>query len=212
MRPDPELARARYRRLAAGYDASSRREWPRRLRAIETLGLAPCATVLDVGCGTGLSLAPLAERVGSAGRVVGVELSPDMAAIAAGRIAAAGWDNVHLIPGDAAGADLSRFSFDAVLFHYAHDVLQSPPALENIFARTRAGARVAVAGIRTVNALLLPLNLWARARGWRYRTSAANLDAPWRPLQRWVPEIVVETYLLGTAFVAHGRVRDILPP
>jgi len=211
MRPDPQLAIDRYRRLAAGYDASSRREWPRRLRTIDALELVPGAVVLDVACGTGLSFAPLVERVGAAGTVVGVELSPQMGEFAAARIEAAGWRNVHLRVEDIAAADLSRFRFDAVLLHYAHDVLCSPPALANVFAHARPGATVAIAGIKTVHPLLAPLNLWARARGWRYRTSSEHLAAPWRALAPWVPRFDVETFLLGTAFVGRGRVRDMFP-
>ncbi len=208
LRPDPQLARDRYRTLADGYDASSRREWPRRLRAIDRLALQPGAAVLDVACGTGLSLAPLRDRVGPSGIVVGVELSPEMAAKARLRVDAAGWSNVHLCIADAADADFSGYRFDALLFHYAHDVLCSAAALANIFAATRPGAAVAVAGIKIVHPLLLPLNLWARLRGWRYRTSRAHLQAPWQPLTRWVPHFAVESFLLGTAFVACGRVRD----
>lgn len=207
MGPDPQRARDRYRTLAAGYDASSRREWPRRLRAIEKLELQPGDVVLDAACGTGLSFAPIVERVGSAGTVVGVELSPEMAAQAQARIDAAGWPNVRLFVADAAAADLSPYRFDAVLLHYAHDILCSPPALANIFAAARPGAAVSVAGIKTVPPRFSPLNAWARLRGWRYRTSSAHLDAPWLPLLPWVPRFEVETYLLGTAFVACGRVR-----
>ena len=86
-------------------------------------------------------------------------------------------------------------------------MLQSPAALNNLFDSVRPGARVAVAGIKTVHPLLLPLNLWARLRGWRYRTSSINLDAPWRPLAPWVPQLDIETFLLGTAFVGSGTVQ-----
>jgi demethylmenaquinone methyltransferase/2-methoxy-6-polyprenyl-1,4-benzoquinol methylase len=205
--PDAPRARDRYRRLADGYDASSRREWPRRVLAIERLGLQPGAAVLDVACGTGLSFAPLLARVGGNGTVVGVELSPEMAKVARSRIDAAGWRNVQLLLSDAAAVDLTPFRFDAVLFHYAHDVLQSRPALDRIFAAARPGASVVLAGIKTVHPLLVPLNVWARLRGWRYRTSSDNLDAPWRTLAPWVSQFDVESFLLGTAFVAHGRVR-----
>ena len=40
-RPDSKLALQRYRRLAAGYDATAQREMPRRLRCIDKLALRP---------------------------------------------------------------------------------------------------------------------------------------------------------------------------
>lgn len=45
----------------------------------------PGDTVLDLGCGAGLDLLIAAERVGSTGRVIGVDCNPDMLALAARR-------------------------------------------------------------------------------------------------------------------------------
>jgi len=56
-----------------------------RLRGIAALDLRPGARVLDVGCGTGLNLAPLLGRVGPTGRVVGVDRSDKMLAQARAR-------------------------------------------------------------------------------------------------------------------------------
>ncbi len=51
-----------------------------RLRGIAALHLSPGARVLDVGCGTGLNLAPVLSRIGPAGRVLGVDRSDAMLA------------------------------------------------------------------------------------------------------------------------------------
>lgn len=43
-----------------------------RRRAIELLGLRPGQIVLDVACGTGVNMKTLRDRVGDAGRVLGI--------------------------------------------------------------------------------------------------------------------------------------------
>src|SRR6187549_2233349 len=53
-----------------------------RERGYELLRLAPGATVLDVGCGTGRAVAELAER---GARAIGVDLDPVMRAAARAR-------------------------------------------------------------------------------------------------------------------------------
>ncbi len=83
------------------YDASVERLYVEtRQRAAEALAPRPGEWVLDLPCGTGLSLDGLAPAVGSAGRVVGVDYSAGMLARARQRVARAGWDNVTLLQGD----------------------------------------------------------------------------------------------------------------
>lgn len=202
--PDPQRAIENYRRLAAGYDASSRRETPVRLRTIRLLALRPGDRVLDVACGTGLSFEALRAAVGPGGRVTGIEVSPDMAELARARVARAGWDDVEVVVGDIAAVDPGGARFDAALFHYTHDVLQSPAALENVFRCLKPGARIAVAGLKTTHPWLAPLNLWAWWRGRPYRTTDANLRRPWIHLLRWVPDFRWQAIYLGTGYVGSG--------
>ena len=56
---------AKYRSKAAGYDATAGPTMPIRAECIRRLALEPGDTVLDVGCGTGLSFEPLARAVGA---------------------------------------------------------------------------------------------------------------------------------------------------
>ena len=87
---------ARYCRRAATYDSTCGPTWPIRERAVASLHLQPGQAVLDVACGTGLSLPLLRAAVGETGRVYGFDQSPAMLAQAFARSAAAGWRNVHL--------------------------------------------------------------------------------------------------------------------
>lgn len=206
MQPDPGLAVAKYRRHAAGYDASARRTMALRRRVVGMLALRPGETVIDVACGTGLSLPLLREAVGSAGRVIGIEVSPDMIAIARARCAEAGWRNVCLIEAPVEEADAGA-KFDAALFNYTHDVLQSPRALERLFSFARPGARVAIAGIKHPPHWLFPLRLYRLLKARPYVTTLEGLDRPWRLVEARLANLRVRSVLLGTNYLAYGTVR-----
>ena len=79
-RPDRSAALDQYRRRATHYDQELLLFEPLRVDAIAALRLAPGATVLDIGCGTGLSFEPLRRGVGTSGHIVGVEQSREMLA------------------------------------------------------------------------------------------------------------------------------------
>lgn len=203
--PDPRRALEQYRRHAQGYDASARRTMRLRQRAVDWLELAPGERVLDVACGTGLSFPLLAERVGAAGQVVGVELSPEMMRQARAR-AAQLRAQMRLIEASMEDAVLEG-PFDAVLFNYTHDVLQSPRALANIFAHVKPGARVVAAGVNHPPAWLFPLRLLRLWKARPYLTTFRGLDRPWAPLEAYVEEIEVRPVLFGTNYMARARAR-----
>ncbi len=204
--PDPDRAQKRYREHAAGYDRSAARTLPLRYRAIWNLELQPGDAVLDVACGTGLSFPILEDAIGTEGRLVGVELSPQMAALAQGRIDRSGWRNVTLLVGRMEDADLAppRGPFDAVAFNFTHDVLQSEAALANIFAACKPGARVAVAGSKLLPWYLAPFNAYVRWSNAPYMTTFAGLDRPWRLLARYVPDLAITPALFGACYLARG--------
>ncbi len=202
--PDPRLAAEKYRRHAPGYDASAVRTMPVRRRAVGLLRLQPGERVLDVACGTGLSFAPLLEAVGPSGRVVGVEVSPDMIGLARRRCERHGWRNVELVEAAVEAASLPARFFDAALFHYTHDVLQSPAALANVLAAMKPGARIAIAGIKLPPLWLLPAWPWRLLKARPYVTTFRGLGRPWRRLAPYLDGLTVEPVMLGTNYLAHG--------
>jgi demethylmenaquinone methyltransferase/2-methoxy-6-polyprenyl-1,4-benzoquinol methylase len=204
--PDPQLALARYRDHAAGYDASAARTMPLRRRTVAKLALQPGQTVLDVACGTGLSLALLREGVGEAGRIVGVELSPDMLALARERCAREGWRNVTLVESAMETADIPG-PVDAILLNFTHDVLRSSAALARIVAAARPGARVAVAGMKLAPWWLAPLNLVVLAQARPYMTTFEGLGRPWSLLEPYLEGFERESVLFGTGYIGWGTVR-----
>jgi demethylmenaquinone methyltransferase/2-methoxy-6-polyprenyl-1,4-benzoquinol methylase len=204
--PDPRRAVEKYRRHAHGYDASARRTMDLRRGAIDWLELAPGDRVLDVACGTGLSFPLLAERVGAAGQVVGVELSPEMMRQARARVAQARLAQVKLLEASMEEAPLEG-EFDAVLFNYTHDVLQSPRALANIFAHVKPGARVVAAGVKHPPPWLFPLRLLRLWKARPYLTTFRGLKRPWATLEPFVEGMEVRSVMFNTSYMARARAR-----
>ncbi len=173
-----QRSRDKYARRAAGYDLTCGPTMPIRHRAVAALRLQPGDRVLDVGCGTGVSLPLLRQAVGEGGRVWGFDHSPEMLAQARAKVAAAGWTNVQVIESAAQQLQLPE-PVDALLFHYTHDILRSPVALDALLARARPGARVAVAGIKYFPRWLEPLNLWVYWKNLGYNGAPGELRTPW---------------------------------
>src|SRR5512140_3424 len=105
--PDRSAALAQYRRRARYYDQELALFEPIREQAVASLKLQPGATVLDVGCGTGLSFGLLQQRVGPGGRIVGIEQCPEMMARARARVQQSHWHNVALVGAPAAVAPIA---------------------------------------------------------------------------------------------------------
>lgn len=204
-RPDPSLSRAQYRRRAAHYDFELVAFEPVRRRALEVLDAAPGATVLDIGCGTGLSFAPLLERIGAAGRIVGVDPSPEMLALARHRVTRHGWSNVALLEATADTAPLQGQA-DAALFHFTHDVLRDPCALDHVLAHLKPGARVVASGLQWAPPWLLPTNLFVLGAALYSTSSLEGLEQPWTMLAKRLQSFEVRTLPWAGLFVASGLV------
>lgn len=102
-------------------------------RAIEALGPGRGDTVLDIGCGTGQTLIQLAERVGTEGQVIGVDIAPlllDVARWRTGRLC-----QVKLVKADAQTVALPAESADAVFSRFVVMGLDDPVAAFANFRR-----------------------------------------------------------------------------
>ncbi|MBL8324446.1 MAG: methyltransferase domain-containing protein [Rubrivivax sp.] len=198
------LSLAKYRRHAERYDRSLGPTWPIRQRAVQGLGLRAGQRVLDVGCGTGMSLALLRSAVGEQGHVYGVDQSPEM--LARARALAAPWPNVTLVQAAAHELRLPE-AVDAVLFHYTHDILRSPCAIEHVLRCARPGARVAVAGIKYFARWLAPLNLWVYFKNHGYNGAPGQLARPWDRIAPHLAGWQLTSTQFGMGYLAFGTVR-----
>ncbi|HWI80446.1 class I SAM-dependent methyltransferase [Ramlibacter sp.] len=205
-RPDPAAALAQYRRRAQRYDLELAVFEPIRIEAIAALQLRPGATVLDVGCGTGLSFAPLRERIGPRGHIVGIEQSPDMLALALQRVERQHWRHVELVGAPAAAARL-RGQADAALFHFTHDILRDDAAIANVLAHLRSGARVVSSGLQWAPAWLWPTNAFVALAAVYSVTSLEGLARPWDKLAARLSQLEVRTTWAGGVYIASGTYR-----
>jgi SAM-dependent methyltransferase len=196
----------KYRERAETYDGRCGPTWPIRVRAVAALQLQAGERVLDVGCGTGMSLALLRQRVGSSGQVFGCDHSPDMLARARQRVASAGWSNVQLLETPVQAVSLPK-PVDALLLHYTHDILRSPSAIEQLLAQAKPGARVAIAGIKFFPRWLAPLNLWVYWKNQGYNGAPGELASPWDRIQPLLSDWQWTPTQWGMGYLASGRVR-----
>jgi ubiquinone/menaquinone biosynthesis C-methylase UbiE len=205
MPADPEKSVSDYNALATGYDRRTRLTEAVRLEAVAALELRPGDTVLDAACGTGFCFAPILERIGGQGRLVAFDSSPDLLAQARSRIGDR--PNVLLIEAFAEKADLIQSKPNAILFSYAHDLLQSDSALDNLLRQAAPGARVAACGSVLWPAWGWPVNTWLRARHRSYITNFENFDRPWKKLAVRLENFKVARRGPGWRYLASGILK-----
>jgi SAM-dependent methyltransferase len=207
--PTPSLVRqagrqSAYYEHARSYNRDTGVFQPYRRAVVEALPLQPGQVVLDVGCGTGLCCGLLREKVGPGGTVIGVEESPEMAAIAREHIAREGWRNVTVVQSRAEDARL-EVTADAALFCAVHDILQSPRALRNVMAKLCPGARVAAGGGKWAAPVMVAVNSMVRMLHAPYVRDFSGFDRPWRYLERLVEDVQVREMAFGGGYVMTGR-------
>jgi SAM-dependent methyltransferase len=193
-----------YYEHARSYNRDTSVFQPYRRAVVEALPLQPGQVVLDVGCGTGLCFGLLRDKVGPGGTVIGIEESPQMAAVAREHIAREGWHNVTVVQSPAEDARLEATA-DAALFCAVHDILQSPGALRNVMAGLRPGAWVAAGGGKWAAPVMIAVNSMVRMLHAPYVRSFSGFDWPWRYLERLVEDVQVQEMAFGGGYIMTGR-------
>jgi ubiquinone/menaquinone biosynthesis C-methylase UbiE len=189
-------------------------------RAVDALALEPGDTVVEMGCGTGANVPHLRERVGPEGRVVGVDFTKGMLDRARDRIGREGWENVHLVRGDAAEIGF-RGEVDAVFATFVVGMLADPAAAVDRWADLLApGGRLALLdAAQSTRWYRWPVN---RAfRGLVVASSPTGMDgyerAPWtvldhrvdaarRALRARAAETTHSEHALGVVRMAAGSI------
>jgi len=114
---------------------------PLGLAAIDQLSPSLGETILDIGCGAGQSVRQIADRVGLAGRVIGVDIAPSALALARSRLA--GVSQVQLIEADASHLALPGEFADGVFSRFGVMALEPPEsAFANFRRMLKQGGRI----------------------------------------------------------------------
>jgi len=113
-------------------------------RQLELAGIAPGATVADVGCGPAAMSVELAALVGPDGRVIAVEREEEARAAARQVIAESGVGNVDLREGTATGTGIEPGSVDVVMMRHvlAHNGGDEQAIVDHLAALVRPGGAV----------------------------------------------------------------------
>ncbi len=152
-----EAARKSYNRLSRWYDViagsteKKYRDW-----GLEKLSAQPDEKILEIGFGTGHCLVALARSVGPTGRVVGVDISDGMLAIARERLQQEGFnERIDLYLGDGAKLDfLEAGSLDGVFMSFTLELFDNPEiplVLQESYRVLKPGGRVAVVSMTKTN-------------------------------------------------------------
>jgi|WetSurMetagenome_2_1015567.scaffolds.fasta_scaffold84985_3 ubiquinone/menaquinone biosynthesis C-methylase UbiE len=120
--------KAFYNKISRFYDAlSDRSEAPVRKAGLDLLKPRGGERILEIGFGTGYTLAALAKAVGFNGRVFGLDLSEEMVRLAKKNLAEEGLlERTRLRCGDAAQLPYAGNTMDAVFMSFTLELFDTP--------------------------------------------------------------------------------------
>lgn len=201
--PFYDLLTAPYRWIGAGRVTNA---------AIRLLGLNQGDTVVDLGTGSGRNLPALSMAVGPVGRVIGIDISPEMLKHAAERVERNQCRNVTLIEADMATYQPPAETA-AVLATYSMEML---PNYDGVIARLtdtlRDGARVVLTGMREP----------ARWPEWLIRIGSAlnrpfgvnpayRSQRPWESVESHLDNTTYTEAFAGAVYTASGTIPHRTP-
>lgn len=147
-----EETRSYYNKIAKVYDLlAESSEGPMRDEGLKLLGVRPGERVLEIGFGTGHSLAAIAEQVGPGGRAFGIDLSDAMVSRAQELLASKGLAaRAEVRQGDAEPLPYPDGAFDAIFMSFTlelFDTADIPKVLAECRRTLKPGGRVGVVAV-----------------------------------------------------------------
>jgi ubiquinone/menaquinone biosynthesis C-methylase UbiE len=177
--------RANYDRLSRWYDllaGSSERAY--RELGLRKLNVQPGERVLEIGTGTGQAMPALAQAVGPAGAICGLDMSPGMCQVAGGRTGQTGSPAFRtlIVCGDAGDLPFPAGTFDAIFTSFTLE-LCAPPEMMRVLEESRRvlkdHGRLGVVSLADTG---IP-NLMTRVYTWMHHQFPAWIDCRPIPLK-----------------------------
>jgi SAM-dependent methyltransferase len=138
--------------------------------------LSPGETVLDLGSGGGIDVLLSAKRVGPSGKAYGLDMTPEMLALARSNQQRAGVTNAEFLQGTIEAIPLPDASVDVVVSNCVINLsTDKPRVLRETFRVLRAGGRFAVSDV--VLRRTLPVAARRSVRLWTGCVAGALLES-----------------------------------
>ena len=163
-----EQTQQNYDRMSRWYDLFAGSEKKFTETGIQILGVKEGEHVLEIGFGTGASLAIFAQQAGRSGLVTGVELSPGMIEVAHKRIQAKVLErSVGMIRGDGTLLPFAPYSFDTLFLSFTLELFSDteiPLVLEECHRVLKREGRLGVVSLARQDVLACRLYEWGHER------------------------------------------------
>jgi SAM-dependent methyltransferase len=131
--------------------------------------LKPGETVLDLGCGGGIDVFLAANKVGPSGKVIGVDMTPDMIELARKNSIESGYENVDFRLGEIEHLPVADNSVDVILSNCVINLsLDKEAVFREAYRVLRNGGRLVVSDIMAEglpNKARDSLSMWASCIG-----------------------------------------------
>lgn len=160
-----EQTRQNYDRMSRWYDLFAGSEKKFTETGLQILGVKAGERALEIGFGTGTSLATMVRQAGGSGLVAGVELSPGMIEAARKRLQAAGSErSAQMIQGDGTLLPFVSNSFDALFLSFTLELFNDaeiPILLDECHRTLKREGRLGVVSLTRRDVLACHIYEWA---------------------------------------------------